>query len=255
MYKIRISQLLFILTITFSGTTQVTTNSTVNVNFNTCYLHSKIIYHSYYSLLYSEDAEQAKWVAYKLTPSFFQNYIERTNDFREDSLILTGSSSLDDYHKSGYDRGHLAPAGSMKLNERSMSESFFMSNISPQKPSFNRGIWKRLEGKVRYWAESNDSIFVITGPILDHPIDTIGPNEVIVPRAFFKTLIAYKDGKARGIAFLVPHEKSDKSLYSFATSIDVIEELTGLDFYCKLDIELQSILESNSSIKDFMFPK
>ena len=84
-------------------------------------------------------------------------------------MVNKGSASLDDYRASGYDRGHLAPAGSMKMNEISMSESFFMSNMSPQSASFNRGVWKRLEGKVN-WSENNDSILVVPGPILDNPI-------------------------------------------------------------------------------------
>lgn len=221
--------------------------------FNSCQDSSNIIHHQFYSLSYNEKAEQAEWVSYKLTSHNFSENIERTNDFREDPMVLKGSASPGDYHGSGYDRGHLVPAGSMKMNESSMSESFFMSNMSPQSASFNRGVWKRLEGKVRYWSENNDSILVVSGPILDNPISTIGKNKVFVPRAFYKVLVSYKEGKAMGIAFLIPHEKSDKSLYSFATSIDSIETLTGIDFYCKLDESTQSIAESNTSVKKFIF--
>ncbi|MGK0234811.1 MAG: DNA/RNA endonuclease G (NUC1), partial [Psychroserpens sp.] len=110
---------------------------------------SQIIKHKYYSISYSEEDEQAEWVAYKIISNRLQN-IDRTNDFREDPNVSTGSSDLTDYIGSGYDRGHLAPAKTMSLNETSMSESFYMSNMSPQIPEFNRGIWKRLEGKVRY---------------------------------------------------------------------------------------------------------
>lgn len=219
-----------------------------------CSSTNQIVNHHNYSLSYNETAEQAEWIFYKLTNSnSSSNEINRTNDFREDPFIKTNSSSTEDYFHSGYDRGHLAPAGSMKLNHESMSESFYMSNISPQLPGFNRGIWKRLEGKVRYWANANDSIFVVTGPILDSPIDTIGPNNVFVPRAFYKTVLAFKDGKAMGIAFLLPHEKSDKSLYSFATSIDSIEALTGIDFYCDLELKTQQKIETNQSVKDFIY--
>jgi len=225
----------------------------VNKPYIPCSNTNQIVNHHNYSLSYNETAEQAEWVFYKLTNSISSsNEINRTNDFREDPFIKTGSSSTEDYSHSGYDRGHLAPAGSMKTNLESMSESFYMSNISPQTPGFNRGIWKRLEGKVRYWAKDNDSILVVTGPILDSPIDTIGANQVFVPRAFYKTLLAFKDGKAKGIAFVLPHEKSDKSLYSFATSIDSIEALTGIDFYCNLEIENYQKIESNMSIKDFI---
>ena len=228
-------------------------NNPARFNFNSCIETNKIIHHQFYSLSYSEKAEQAEWVSYKLTSANFSQNIERTNDFREDLLVNQGSASLDDYRASGYDRGHLAPAGSMKMNEASMSESFFMSNMSPQSASFNRGVWKRLEGKVRYWSENNDSILVVSGPILDNPISTIGTNKVYVPRAFYKVLIGFKGQKVMGIGFLIPHEKSDQSLYSFATSIDAIEELTGIDFYCKIDASIQLIVEANRSVKKFIF--
>jgi endonuclease G len=214
---------------------------------------NQIIQHSNYSLSYNEEAEQAEWVFYKLTPSSTSADIGRTNDFREDSLVLNGSAALEDYRNSGYDRGHLAPAGCMKIDKESMSQSFLMSNISPQLPDFNRKIWKRLEGKIRFWVENNDSIFVATGPILDRPIDTIGVNNVIVPRAYYKTLLAFKDGKVMGIAFLLAHEESDKSIYSFATSIDSIEVITGIDFYRDLDLPVQTMVEANSNVKSFIY--
>ncbi|MFT5822124.1 MAG: endonuclease G [Crocinitomix sp.] len=214
---------------------------------------NQVIHHNGYSLSYDEQAEQADWVFYKLTRSSISSFIKRSNDYREDPFVNEGSATLDDYRGSGYDRGHLAPAGSMKLGAQSMSHSFFMSNISPQYPAFNRGVWKRLEGKVRFWVESKDSIFVVTGPVLDSPLDTIGGNNVIVPRAYYKTLLTYKDEKVKGIAFLLPHEESDKSLYAFATSIDSVEVITGIDFYSNLDLSIQTKVEENSSIKSFIY--
>ena len=204
----------------------------------------EIIYHNYYSLEYSEKDEQARWVAYKITNDNFNSSIKRKDNFREDPDVSTISSQLSDYRKSGYDRGHLAPAGSMKINSLSMSESFFMSNMSPQIAGFNRGIWKKLEDEVRRIAKSNDSIFVVTGPILKRPIDFIGENKVAVPKAYYKTIVAYSNGAASGIGFILPHEKSSASVYSFSTSIDEIEKLTGIDFYFQL--QGQSDFESTA---------
>jgi len=208
-----------------------------------------VVYHNYYALSYSEPNEQAEWVAYKMTVSNFANDINRTNDFREDPKVETGSAQLSDYYKSGFDRGHLAPAGSMKINRTSMSQSFFMSNMSPQKPGFNRGIWKRLEEKVRYWTEQNDSIFVVSGPILDKPLGTIGNNEVTIPRAYYKTLLAYKNGEAKGLAFILPNESSSASLYKYIVSIDEVEEITGIDFYQNIDPNVQEEVEANRDVK------
>ena len=83
---------------------------------------------------------------------FHQKKFKRKNDFRIDPVVKTVSATPADYRNSGYDRGHLCPAGDMAFSEIAMSESFYMSNISPQVPSFNRGIWKTLEQKVRDWS-------------------------------------------------------------------------------------------------------
>jgi endonuclease G, mitochondrial len=212
----------------------------------------QIIKHKYYNASYSEDDEQSEWVAYKISRNNYNKNIARTNDFRADKSVKTKSASLTDYRGSGYDRGHLAPARAMSYNHASMSESFYLSNMSPQKPSFNRGIWKTLEGKVEYWSNFRDSIYVVSGPILDNPIGSIGENKITVPRAFYKTLISFKNMKMQGIAFIIPNEKSKKSIYSYATSIDEVEKITGIDFYHKMDSIMQERIESNESIKMFI---
>ena len=216
---------------------------------------NQLINHNYFTVSYSENDEQAEWVAYKIYPESLRSSVERTNDYREDPFVKTGSASRNDYLKSGYDMGHLAPAETMSQNSTSMSESFYLSNISPQKDSFNRGIWKTLEGKVRYWAAMNDSLFVVTGPILDHPIDQVGENNVTVPRAFYKTLLGFKNGKVNGIGFILPNEKSDKSIYTYAVSIDEVEAITGIDFYYELDKTIQDSMEANKDLKDWVLMK
>ncbi|MCW3084938.1 MAG: non-specific endonuclease [Bacteroidetes bacterium] len=135
----------------------------------------ELIRHTAYTLCYSEKQEQAKWVAYHLTGEMCNNNgEERTNNFREDLDVKTRSAIPDDYKKSGYDRGHLCPAGDMGWSEQTMSESFLMSNMSPQVPGFNRGIWKNLEGDVRQWAIDNKDIYVVTAGVLEDNLATIG---------------------------------------------------------------------------------
>ena len=174
---------------------------------------------------------------------------------REDPFVKTASASPKDYKGSGYDMGHLAPAHAMGHNYNAMSESFYLSNISPQKASFNRGIWRALENKVEYWSSFRDSIYVVTGPILDKPIADIGENKVSVPRAFYKTLVGFKNGNASGIAFVLPNQKSNKSIYTYATSIDEVEKITQIDFYHNLDSLLQAKVEANKSIKVWLSTK
>ena len=101
-------------------------------------------------------------------------------------MVTTGSAHSSDYTKSGYDRGHLCPAADMDFNPVAMEESFFMSNISPQAPEFNRGIWKDLETEVRNWAKKEKKIYVVTGPVFRDNKGTIGEDKVTVPGYFFK---------------------------------------------------------------------
>lgn len=97
---------------------------------------------------------------YELTPELISGTQSRTDDFRADPLVSTGSDTLADYSGSGYDRGHLCPAADMKLNQTSMSETFFLSNMSPQGAGFNRGIWSSVEDQVRKWAIEFDGLKV-----------------------------------------------------------------------------------------------
>jgi endonuclease G len=164
------------------------------------------INHTYYSLSYNEDTEQANWVYYKLTEDMLSGDAERNNNFRYDPLVTTKSASTKDYTKSGYDRGHLCPAGDRKFNKDAMYESFYMSNVSPQLPGFNRGIWKSLESQVRNWTRDKDSLYVVTGPIFNETDQRIGKNKVRIPSAFYKVL--YAEGKNQMLAFILPNQAS-----------------------------------------------
>ena len=120
-----------------------------------------------YALGYIEYHEQPAWVIYIMTKTEATTKVaKRTNKFRSDPEIPTGSATTGDYRRSGYDRGHLAPAADMAFSGQTMADSFFMSNMSPQKPAFNRGIWKDLEALVRSFAITERKIVVVTGPIL-----------------------------------------------------------------------------------------
>ena len=188
-----------------------------------------------YALGYSEEHEQAAWVMYRMTrEETLTRAAVRTDDFREDPNIVTFSALPSDYSRSGYDRGHLAPAEDMKFSEVMMRDSFYMSNMSPQKPGFNRGIWKKLEKEVRRYAYNEGSVFVITGPILERGLKKIGKaNKVSVPRRFFK--IVYDETPPRKmIAFILPNEGTARSLTSFVTTVDEVERLSGLDFFAGL---------------------
>ena len=190
-----------------------------------------IIRHLGYTLSYNEKHEQANWVAYQLTADETHKIVARSNDFESDAAVSTGSATGDDYKGSGYDRGHLAPAADMGWSLQSMQESFYYSNMSPQLPGFNRGIWKRLEELVRQWAVDNQAVYVVTGPVLSEGLSTIGSNKVSVPLYYYKVLLDYSEPSLKGIAFILPNASSSLPLRSYAVSIDSVEKVTGLDFF------------------------
>jgi endonuclease G, mitochondrial len=204
----------------------------------------QIVRHTYFTLSYSEKDEQPEWVYYELTPALIQGKQSRTDDYRPDSLISTISAQLEDYRGSGYDRGHLCPAGDMKLNLKAMSESFLLSNMSPQDRDFNAGIWNDLEEQVRKWALSSGRLYVVTGGILTQNKGKIGRNGVSIPKYFYKIIYDPK-GQGKMIAFLIPNENSIKPLQTFVVSVDSLESLTSIDFFPALQDSIENRLESS----------
>lgn len=215
------------------------------------FLHSsncnQIIHHTYFSLSYCESHEQAEWVAYKLIPEFLTG-VSRTDDYRDDPKVQTGSATLEDYRNSGYDRGHLLPAGSMKHNNLAMSESFYLSNISPQKNEFNGGAWVSLEENVREWTRKSDSLYVVTGGILYPGLEKIEGTNVSIPQYFYKAIVRFKTGRVDGIGFIMENKKLDKNVIYYAVTIDKIEEMTGIDFFTNFPLEIEKRIESELKI-------
>ncbi|MFA5469019.1 MAG: DNA/RNA non-specific endonuclease, partial [Sphaerochaetaceae bacterium] len=203
----------------------------------------ELILHTGFTLVYNEEHEQPRWVAYELTRDEVYGIYQRSDNFRGDPAVRTGSATPADYRGSGYDRGHLAPAGDLSWSKESLSDSFYMSNMSPQVPAFNRGIWAKLESYVRNFAATEGSVYVITGPVLtDGPYETIGKNEVSVPHNFFKVILVYRNGESKAIGFILPNEGSQEDLSAFATTVDEVGNLTDIKFFPLLAEEEASAL-------------
>ena len=221
----------------------------------------------YYSICYRESYEQAEWSAYCLRDWMLQKNAKRTNDFRPDHEILGGSATLADYKRSGYDRGHLTPAGDMVFSREAMSETFYMSNMSPQTPAFNRGIWKELEDQVREWTELFGAAYVVSGPVLSKPADEypfIGQSKVAVPEFFYKVILVpiYEEGVEQestetletcadviAIAFVIPNKGCKGDFWQYAASVDEVEEITGLDFFPLLEDDVEKRVEAECDIR------
>jgi len=205
-----------------------------------------VFFYTAYALQYNEDHEQADWVAWRLTKEMVNTRIAKRSDrFHADPAIPSGSATLEDYRGSGFDRGHLIPAADLRFSEQAMLDSFLLSNISPKRATFNRGIWRRLEAVVRSWADRLEEIFIVTGPILDKSdFQRIGPNMVSVPEYFYKAILYWHGDVAHCIGFILPNQKGEAPLASFAFSIDYLEKRSGLDFFPSLPDDLESLSES-----------
>ena len=214
----------------------------------------QVIHHKYYSLSYSEDHETAEWTIYHLSNERMLGTVSRTNNFRSDPLVNTGSANLSDYKGSGYDRGHLVPATDMSFDTIAMSESFYLSNIALQEPWLNRVYLKGVEAQIRTWASKYDSLIIITGVVfLDSNDISIGNSNVAVPSAYYKVVIDIQ--RLSGIAFVFPfgmkRNLKDDDLQTFLYSIDELEELTGVNFLKDLDNPIQDSIEGKVKVCDW----
>lgn len=207
---------------------------------------SIIVSHTGYTLSYCEEYEVPYWVAYSLTKDKVSTQsASRKDNFREDPLVSTGSATLLDYKKSGYDRGHMAPAADFRWSEDAMNDTFYLSNMCPQIHAFNAGIWSDLESAVRSIAYADEEIYIVTGPVLtDGPYETIGENNVAVPKYYYKVILDYTEPVIKAIGFILPAEKSSEPLSYFAVTVDRVEEVTGIDFFPALPDDIEDVVEA-----------
>ena len=200
-----------------------------------------------FSLGYSRKRRQALWVSYILTAEQCTGKkVKRSHSFKVDPAIRNNPVRPRDYRNSGYDKGHLASAADMAKSPETMRNSFYMSNISPQIPGCNRGIWKRLETQVRRWAVREGKLCVVTGPVFKKRNKRIKESKLPVPYAFYKVILDMTP-PVKMIGFIVPNETSYKQISAFAVSVNTVEELTGYDFFASLEDSLEEKLESHSS--------
>lgn len=239
------------------------------------------VVHTAYTLSYNRQHNQPSWVAYLLTREHALGNLPRKDSFKADPLVEGGSATKDDYKNSGYDKGHLAPNADMNWDKTVQQECFYMSNMSPQTHAFNAGLWSRMEALVRDWAIEYDSIYVVTGPVLDaatvkkcsaivrcgtpwgpcdtawdcitlvettKPFATIGKKHIVsVPKYFYK--VVYCPARRQAIGLLVPHENRLGPIEAWVVSVDDLELVTGIDFFPELDDELEEELESTACVE------
>ncbi len=168
-------------------------------------------------------------------------------------MVSTRSADWKNYRGSGFDKGHLCPAGDMRFSESAYNQTFYTSNISPQEKEFNAGVWNRLEQKVRYWTKTYNTVYVITGGILQNGLEEIGSEDVAVPRYFYKVIAKGDVENLEVLAFLMPHEESSFPLEKFLVPMDSLERLTGIDFFEKLPDNREDRFEKEVILKGWKF--
>lgn len=199
-----------------------------------------------YAIHYRYDTKTAEYVVEHITLPTITGPAKRKDDFRPDPTIPKQfRSQLSDYAGAPYDRGHLSPGADNNQTDQMMSESFFLSNMVPQVPNHNRGIWKQLETAVREWVKQGKDIYVISGTIYAPGYQTIGADKVGIPTYMWKVIVDRKNSKS--IAFLFPNAPlAVKDLPKYATSIAQIEKTTGINFMPQLTSTQKSVLEDQA---------
>lgn len=205
----------------------------------------QMLYRTGYTVSYNSTWRLPNWVSYELLRSETQGESSRSNRFMSDPDVKGTPADTRDYTHSGYDRGHMAPAGDMKWNKQAMEESFLLSNICPQAPGLNRGRWKELEEQVREWAQRDSALLIACGPIVSKSPRTIGRHRIAVPERYFKVVAAPYVGRPRGIAFLFDNSDEQPSIRTLAVTIDSVEKITGIDFFYNLPDSIETQIESN----------
>jgi endonuclease G len=199
-----------------------------------------------YALSYDTRTRNAKWVYEVLSSKKLAGNIKRDNfSFKEDPLIpKIFRSALCDYSRSGFDRGHLAPAANHKDSAVTMGDTFFLSNICPQGPKFNRGYWAKLEKTVRDMTNHHGVVEVFTGPLYLPTEDgsgkrwvryqVIGENDVAVPTHFYKIIVTRNSIGNRAVkTYVLPNKdiRADTPLSTFETTLEKVERAAGIIFF------------------------
>lgn len=205
---------------------------------------SQVIFHKGYVVSFNADTKLPNWVAYELTDVEANGTCKRDGRFYTDPDVKGAQANYEDYRNTGWDKGHIAPAGDMKWDEQAMYESCYYTNVCPQNHNLNGGVWRSLEERCRYYAQRYGYVYIAAGPVVgDAKNGVIGYNEVVIPDAFYKVLLVYIDGQYEGIGFYFENVAGHRPLTTYAMTIDEIEAITGIDFFFALPDKIEDDVE------------
>ena len=207
-----------------------------------------------YTTSYNKKWKMPNWVAWKIDKSELKNNESRTNEFLPDpDLKESEAVTTNDYRGSGYDRGHMCPAGDNRYHWKAMQESFYMTNMCPQDHKLNSGDWNDLEEMCRFWAEKEDGLYVVCGPIVNSKSPkTIGRRQkVVVPDAFFKVILSTAGKQPRAVGFVFQNTNTRQHLGKYAMSVDEVEAMTGIDFFPALPNDVEVMVEKQINLRSW----
>lgn len=211
-----------------------------------------------YSFAWSQKDRVALWVAYPLCRFYTNGSAGRTNAWALDPILGNLSSAPFGGYGGDYARGHQLPSADRQCCYDANAQTFYGTNMTPQLNAHNEGIWAALEGRVRTWSDSADTLYVVTGVIVSPSSriekDSYG-NNVTVPDAYFKALLKYSKSSTLGTwnaaAFYLEHKAYSGGIQkSHSMSIDTLEEMTGMDFFANLPAKVGETTALNIEKQD-----
>lgn len=214
-------------------------------------ISEQILRRTSYIVSYNKETKNPNWVAWKLTAEHTDGVYPRLKNFHEESEVLEPRATPQDYRGSGWSRGHMCPAGDNKWSREAMYDSFSLVNVCPQNSKLNSGVWNCIETDCRRWARQYGEVYIVCGPVfMNKKHETIGPNVVMVPEAFFKVVLCLMgDPKALGIVVRNTEGTKKKDLYY--NTVDQVEQITGYDFFPSLPDDIENKVEAQADINDW----
>ena len=211
----------------------------------------QIIKKKAYIVSYNKDTKIPNWVAWYLTGEHSDGPVGRSNAFYEDIEASAPRATIEDYKGSGWSRGHMCPAGDNKWDVEAMNQSFSLVNVCPQDASLNSGLWNVIERDCRKWAKKYGELYIVCGPVLlNREHETIGPNKVVVPEAFFKVILRLNPQPA-AIGFIVRNNEGTKKRDYYVNTVDDVERITSMDFFSSLPDDIENEVETYANINDW----
>lgn len=211
-----------------------------------------IVHHTGHTLSYNESWLIPNWVAYELIADELEGDAERAKRFSPDPLLERyPRAEHSHYTNTGWVRGHMIPAGDLKYSQNAMNDSFYTSNVCPMNVSFNNGLWKRLEEKIRKWAIEYGRVYIITGPIMGNNTNgKVGNSNILIPDMFFKAVLIPKDDSYQAIGFIMENSEMTKGkLKDYAVTIDTIEKMIHRELFVRLDRRIKRRIQTSIPIK------